>query len=168
MNSSTRRRQRWWWRMTVVWATGMGQPMRVLVVDDEPAIRHAVEPALVDEGFAVATAADGAAALTLLDAFRPDAILLDLRMPIMDGYAFLAAYRTRPGPRAAVIVCSTAANSVGPLAQGAAAYLRKPFDIDDLIGLIERLGSGTASPFDNGSNDAASLRRLRAPYGRDR
>jgi CheY-like chemotaxis protein len=154
--------------VTVVWATGMGDPMRVLVVDDEPAIRHAVEAALADEGFAVATAADGAAALALLDAFRPDAILLDLRMPIMDGYAFLAAYRTRPDPRAAVIVCSTAANSVGPLAQGAAAYLRKPFDIDDLIGLIERFGAKSASAFDNGHTDAPIVRHLRAPYGGDR
>jgi two-component system chemotaxis response regulator CheY len=111
-------------------------PVRVLIVDDEPAIRHAVEAALVDEGFVVATAANGAAALAELDSIRPDAILLDLRMPVMDGYAFLAAYQARPEPRAAVIVCSTASNAAGVMGMGAAGYLRKPFDIDELIEVI--------------------------------
>jgi CheY-like chemotaxis protein len=89
----------------------------------------------------VATAADGAAALSALDAVRPDAILLDLRMPVMDGYAFLTAYRTRPEPRAAVIVCSTSPRSTAVTGQGVAAYLRKPFDIDDLVTLIHRLAA---------------------------
>jgi two-component system, chemotaxis family, chemotaxis protein CheY len=146
----------------------MGDPMRVLVVDDEPAIRHAVEAMLVDEGFAVATAADGAAALALLDTFRPDAILLDLRMPIMDGYAFLTAYRTHPGPRAAVIVCSTAASSAAVLALGATAHLRKPFDIDDLIGLIERLRTKTAPAFESGPTEQSIVRQFRASYRSDR
>src|SRR5262245_47578376 len=109
-----------------------------MIVDDEPAIRHAVEAALVDEGFVVATAPDGAAALAALDTVRPDAIVLDLRMPVMDGYAFLAAYRRRPEPRAAVIVCSTASNSAGVVGMGAAGYLRKPFDIEELIAVIMR------------------------------
>jgi CheY-like chemotaxis protein len=117
-------------------STAVANPVRVMIVDDEPAIRHAVEAALVDEGFVVATAPDGAAALAALDSVRPDAILLDLRMPVMDGYAFLAAYRGRPEPRAAVIVCSTASNPAGVVGMGAAGYLRKPFDIDELIDVI--------------------------------
>jgi two-component system chemotaxis response regulator CheY len=116
----------------------MANPVRVLIVDDEPAIRHAVEAVLVDEGFVVATAPDGAAALAALDTAKPDAILLDLRMPVMDGYAFLASYRTRPEPRAAVIVCSTASNAAGVIGLGAAGYLRKPFDIDELIEMIQK------------------------------
>ena len=119
----------------------MEEPVRVLVVDDEPAIRHAVEAVLVDEGFVVATAPDGAAALTAVETVRPDAILLDLRMPVMDGYAFLAAYRVRPEPRAAVIVCSTSAKLAGTVDLGATAYLRKPFDIDELISVIYRLAA---------------------------
>jgi DNA-binding response OmpR family regulator len=117
----------------------MANPVRVLIVDDEPAIRHAVEAALTDEGFVVATAPDGAAALAALATARPDAILLDLRMPVMDGYAFLTAYLSRPAPRAAVIVCSTASNAAGVVGMGAAGYLRKPFDIDELIALINRV-----------------------------
>lgn len=116
----------------------MANPVRVLIVDDEPAIRHAVEGALVDEGFVVATAPDGAAALAALETTRPDAILLDLRMPVMDGYAFLEAYQARPEPRAAVIICSTASNVAGLMGMGAAAYLRKPFDIDELIDVIQK------------------------------
>lgn len=119
----------------------MGKPVQVLIVDDEPAIRHAVEAALVDEGFVVSTAGDGAAALKVVEHHQPDAIILDLRMPVMDGYAFLAAYRTRPNPKAAVIVCSTAPNAASVLGMGANAYLRKPFDIDDLIALIDRFAS---------------------------
>jgi CheY-like chemotaxis protein len=116
----------------------MANPVRVLIVDDEPAIRHAVEAVLVDEGFVVVTASDGAAALAALDSAKPDAILLDLRMPVMDGYAFLAAYRARPEPRAAVIVCSTASNASGVVGLGASGYLRKPFDIDELIEMINK------------------------------
>jgi two-component system chemotaxis response regulator CheY len=117
----------------------MEEPVRVLVVDDEPAIRHAVEAALVDEGFIVSTAPNGEAALSAVDSVRPDAILLDLRMPVMDGYAFLRAYRSRPEPRAAVIVCSTSARLAATVDLGATAFLRKPFDIDELVGVIHRL-----------------------------
>jgi DNA-binding response OmpR family regulator len=123
----------------------MGKPVRILVVDDEPAIRHAVEAALVDEGFLVGTAADGAAALAEVDAHRPDAILLDLRMPVLDGFGFLAVYRTRTEPRAAVIVCSTASTTSGLAGLGVVAYLRKPFDIDDLIAVIDHHAASAAS-----------------------
>jgi CheY-like chemotaxis protein len=119
-------------------STTVAKLVRVMIVDDEPAIRHAVEAALVDEGFVVATAPNGAAALAALDSVRPDAILLDLRMPVMDGYAFLAAYRGQPEPRAAVIVCSTASTAPGVVGMGAVGYLRKPFDIDELIEVIYR------------------------------
>lgn len=119
-------------------AARMDHAIRVMVVDDEPAIRHAVEAVLVDEGFVVATAPNGAAALNALDRTRPDAILLDLRMPVMDGYEFLAIHAARPAPRAPVIVCSTAPDAARMINNGAAGYLRKPFDIDELIDTIHR------------------------------
>jgi DNA-binding response OmpR family regulator len=112
--------------------------VRVLVVDDEPALRRAIEAVLIEEGFEVSTAADGAVALALLDEFRPDAIILDLRMPVMDGYAFLAAYRARSEPRPPVIVCSTFPPSADLKALGAVDYLRKPFDVNELVLTIRR------------------------------
>jgi len=115
--------------------------VRVMVVDDEPAIRHAVEAVLVEEGFEVATAPNGAVALEVLDVAQPDAILLDLRMPVMDGYQFLAAHRQRPDPKPPVIICSTAPDAARLVDQGAAGYLRKPFDIDELIDTINRFAS---------------------------
>jgi two-component system, chemotaxis family, chemotaxis protein CheY len=120
----------------------MENHVRVMVVDDEPAIRHAVEAVLVEEGFEVDTAPNGAVALEALDSARPDAILLDLRMPVMDGYAFLDAHQRRPAPRAPVIVCSTAPDAARLVNKGAAGYLRKPFDIDELIETINRFAPG--------------------------
>jgi CheY-like chemotaxis protein len=62
----------------------------VLVVDDDPAIRAFVSELLVDEGYEVRAATNGRDALTVLASWRPDVILLDLMMPEMDGWAFLA------------------------------------------------------------------------------
>jgi CheY-like chemotaxis protein len=75
----------------------MGDARRVLVVEDSPALRHLLAMALADEGYAVHTAADGARALELLERLAPCLILLDLRMPVMDGPAFARAYRA-PAP----------------------------------------------------------------------
>jgi len=113
---------------------------RVLVVDDDESIRDFVEMALADDGYEVVTAADGAAALALVGPTRPDVILLDMRMPVMDGWAFAAAYRDLPAPRAAVVVM-TAARDAGERARqiAADAYLAKPFDLDDLLTCVARL-----------------------------
>jgi CheY-like chemotaxis protein len=144
----------------------MRDPVRVLVVDDEPAIRSAVEAALSDEGYLVGTAADGAAALNAADSDHPDAILLDLRMPVMDGYAFMAAYRSRPEPRAAVIVCSTGYHPASVIGLGASAFLRKPFDIDELIDLIDQVAKPKGAGGGFGSGQALESRsgRLHPPY----
>ena len=72
----------------------------ILVVDDDEAILSAVESTLADEGYPVVTAPDGAAALDVVERQQPTAILLDMKMPVMDGWAFARAYRQQPGPRA--------------------------------------------------------------------
>ena len=64
---------------------------RVLVVDDDVVIRETLATALCDEGYSVRCAEDGRVALDTLAAWRPDVIVLDLMMPVMDGHAFLAA-----------------------------------------------------------------------------
>lgn len=116
----------------------MEQTPCVMVVDDEPAIRHAVEAVLVEEGFVVKTAPNGAEALDTLEQTSPMAILLDLRMPVMDGYQFLEAHQALPAPKAPVIVCSTTPDASHLLERGAAGFLRKPFDIDELLDILNR------------------------------
>lgn len=110
---------------------------RVLVVDDEESIRETVRLALALEGYEVLTAADGARALALVRDQPPDVVLLDMRMPVMDGWQFMAAYRQAPEPHARVIVF-TAANDPAARASEvhADAFLAKPFDLDTLLELV--------------------------------
>ena len=109
---------------------------RVLVVDDDPAICEFLEALLTDEGYEVASAAHGAAALALLSHYQPDIILVDMRMPMMDGAEFLDSYYQRPGPHARVVVMS-AAQDIQRIAEHVAAIvIDKPFQITDLLDLL--------------------------------
>jgi CheY-like chemotaxis protein len=117
----------------------MGEPPRDLVIDDDAGIRDLLDLALADAGYAVALAADGAAALAMVDAVAPDVILLDMRMPVLDGWAFAAAYRRRPGRHARIVVMTAARDAPGSAAQIAATgYLAKPFDRADLLTCVAR------------------------------
>ena len=115
---------------------------RLLVVDDDPNIREMVEMILGDEGYEVSTAGDGATALALLDHLQPDLILLDMKMPTMDGWEFSRHYRRRPGPKAPVIVF-TASQDASRRARevGADGYVAKPFSIDELLRTLEAVSS---------------------------
>jgi CheY-like chemotaxis protein len=115
---------------------------RVLVVDDDPSVTALVSAALTEEGYVVETAPDGATALTLLVEQSPDipaVILLDMRMPVMDGATFARQYRDTPGPHAPLI-CFTDARTARDqcAAIGAAGFLGKPFPLRDLRALIGR------------------------------
>lgn len=130
------------------WAAGQpahfpsAQRKRILVVDDEPEISSVVQEILEDEGYDVLTASDGGAALALLDreSRPPDLILLDMRMPGINGWEFAAAYRQRPGPHAP-LVTMTAAHDAQRWAHDidAAGVLGKPFELLDLLEVVERL-----------------------------
>jgi two-component system, chemotaxis family, chemotaxis protein CheY len=115
---------------------------RILVVDDDTGIRSFVEMALDSEGYAVSTATNGAQALAVTDQVHPDLILLDMRMPIMDGWTFARRYREQDGPKAPIVVI-TAATDAGERAAEIQAdgYLGKPFDLDELLGLVSRYTS---------------------------
>ncbi|HEU5317677.1 MAG TPA: response regulator [Chloroflexota bacterium] len=118
----------------------------VLVVDDDAAIRSTVCDILELEDFAVEQAANGEAALQVLSeraargAPPPDAILLDMRMPVMDGWEFSRRYRTLPGPHAPIVVMTAArdANQWGREV-GASATLGKPFGLQDLLDTVTAL-----------------------------
>ena len=113
---------------------------RVLLVDDDDAIREFVTLFLTDEGFDVATAPHGAAALDLVGQIQPDVILLDLSMPVMDGWEFSAAYRRLPGPHVPVVALTAATDAVGAVQEiGAAGTLAKPFALDDLLAIVQNV-----------------------------
>src|SRR5687768_17427882 len=99
----------------------------VLVVEDDDALRSHLVDALKAAGHPVVAAANGAAALEEVHRRRPSVILLDLVMPVMNGPAFLAAYREFPEPRAPVVLCTDLHDPAAQLAHlGASDYLRKP------------------------------------------
>jgi two-component system chemotaxis response regulator CheY len=113
--------------------------LHVLAVDDDPAIREFLEMLLISEGYEVTTAPNGAAAIRLLDLVMPAVILLDMRMPIMDGWQFLELYRRRPGVKAPIVVLTAAQDDARRAAEaGADGYVAKPFAIDAVLHAIER------------------------------
>lgn len=114
------------------------QTCRVLVVDDDETILAAVSGILAQEGFQVDTATNGSEALDAVERTRPNVVLLDMRMPVVDGWAFARIVREREIDLR--IVAMTAAQDARRWATeiGADAYLAKPFDLDDLIAIIER------------------------------
>jgi len=112
---------------------------RVLVVDDEPMVRETLGQVLADEGYVVDLAVDGEAALELVHAARPDAILLDLMMPGMNGRQFLKALRDEPAYAAVPVLLMTAVHGleVNLATLGASEVVEKPFDnIDELLNKI--------------------------------
>jgi two-component system, chemotaxis family, chemotaxis protein CheY len=112
---------------------------RILVVDDDDSIRDMVEMGLSDEGYEVRTASDGATALSVTEKWQADVILLDMKMPIMDGWTFAAAYRHSPKPQARVIVLTAAQNAERWAEEiGADAVLAKPFDLEHLFAVVEQ------------------------------
>ena len=99
--------------------------------------------ALEDEGYRCTTAANGREALRAVAGARPDLILLDLNMPVLDGAGFLRAYQQAPGPRAPIIV-SSAAHKPPADAPGVVAFLPRPFELDDLLSLVARYATPPA------------------------
>ena len=115
------------------------EPSPILIVEDDEVISQTLEFVLVEEGYAVALAANGKEALARVEGQPPRLILLDMKMPIMDGWAFAAAYRERPGPHAPIVVMTAARDSRSRAAEiGADGFIAKPFDLDALLALVRR------------------------------
>ena len=111
----------------------------ILVVDDDPTILATVSEALDFEGFPVMTATNGAEALELVDRNWPSLVLLDMRMPVLDGWGFMRAVRER-GLNLTVVVMTAAADARRWAREiDAQGGLAKPFELDDLLGAVMRL-----------------------------
>lgn len=112
--------------------------VRILVVDDEPDIRATVSAMLEIEGYHIDEAVNGADALRVLEDQTPDLILLDMRMPVLDGWGFATELRRR-GHGTPIIVMTAARDAARWASDIAAnAFVSKPFGYDDLIGAVER------------------------------
>ena len=111
------------------------------MVEDESVVRDAVVRGLGTEGYETRSAGDGAKALAEIDRWRPDAIVLDLLMPFMDGLELCGRLRGR-GDRTPILVLTArdgVADRIAGLDAGADDYLVKPFDLDELLARVRAL-----------------------------
>jgi len=113
---------------------------RILVVDDEPNARSALAEILKAEGYAVETAGDGFKALARVTEFDPDLVLTDLKMPGLDGVELMGKLKEQDAELPVVVMTAFAAveTAVAAMRQGAANYLTKPLNTDELLVVLER------------------------------
>ena len=116
---------------------------RVLVVEDEGDLRQPLAELLAGAGYEVDTAANGLDALRSARSAPPDVIVLDLMMPVMNGWEFLRARGADPRLAAIPVVVTSAALGAAP---DASHFMGKPFDVDVLLRLLGRLVGAGARP----------------------
>jgi DNA-binding response OmpR family regulator len=134
--------------------------IRVLVVDDEPAIRALVTKIVERAGFAVESARDGAEAISKLDEQSYGVIVLDLMMPNIDGYGLIEYIKQRGGQHPAIIVVSAGDSASLRRLDGSMVHsiVRKPFDIDVLGDLIAAAARTMEESHEQQHHDPAVLR----------
>ena len=120
----------------------------ILIVDDDVAIREALSEALTDLGHTPCPVADGSAALAWLTRRRADAVLLDLRMPGLDGMEVLRRIRAQPAPPPVAILTAvpTSTNTIEAMRLGAIDHLAKPIGRDELSAVVARLLAAAGEP----------------------
>ena len=118
----------------------MAETKKILVADDEQQLALAIQIRLQSKGYTVVTASDGRQALELAATERPDLIILDVLMPVMDGYSCLRELNTRFGRGKIPVIILTARDRMKDLfeLEGIEDYVIKPFDHEDLIVRIDR------------------------------
>jgi len=122
----------------------MPEKNRILVVDDEDALRTVLSAELEGEGYKVSSAADGSEAITVLKSQPFDLILLDIKMPNVDGFEVLK-YVKENHPATKVIMLTGFAdlkNAIESKKLGAEDFVSKPYDLVDLLTTVERVLSG--------------------------
>jgi DNA-binding NtrC family response regulator len=117
---------------------------KILVVDDEDALRTVLAAELEGEGYQVTTAADGQEAINILSSVGFDLILLDIKMPNVDGFEVLKLAKERH-PATKIIMLTGFAdlkNAIESKKLGAEDFVSKPYDLVDLLTTVERVLSG--------------------------
>jgi DNA-binding response OmpR family regulator len=113
---------------------------RVLIVEDDADLAWVERFNLESEGYEVAVALEGLAALEALDSFAPEVVVLDLMLPHVDGWAVLAKAQELPIDRRPKVILVSAVAGLGDQVRaeemGVGSFLPKPFDIDDLLRLV--------------------------------
>ena len=119
----------------------MAESKKILVADDEQQLALAVKIRLQSKGYTVVTASDGQQALQLAAQEKPDLIILDVLMPVMDGYSCLREINTRFGRGKIPVIILTARDRMKDLfeLEGIEDYVIKPFDHEDLLVRIDRV-----------------------------
>ena len=116
----------------------MTAPLRMLVVDDDPDLRRSLHQQFTDEDFKVETAEDGEAALQMLSACDYDIVLLDLKMPRMDGATLLGEMKKlRKHPRVVILtIVDDLKRAIECTKLGANDYVTKPYDPEELLHVV--------------------------------
>lgn len=114
---------------------------KILLVEDDTAVLEATSEVLLDEGYDVITAPNGREALARVAGGLPDVVLLDLMMPVMNGWQFVQEFRKIEGTELVPLIILSAGRDVAQSAKtlGARDYLIKPFDIDDLLSKVSQV-----------------------------
>jgi len=107
---------------------------RVLIADDDPFTRDVLSRFLTERGFEIETAADGKLALAAMESFEPDVVLLDIRMPVMDGIECLERIAENHSGCGVLMISGEADGELAAktLTMGAADFIFKPFDLEYL------------------------------------
>jgi DNA-binding response OmpR family regulator len=120
------------------------KPPTVLVADDDEDLCALLRTNLEADGFVVLVAGDGRRALEIIESENPDVVLLDIMMPVLDGYGVLERLSKNPHERTKVILITAKASSRDRLQGwelGADEYVTKPFDLNSLLKRVRRLHS---------------------------
>lgn len=126
----------------------MSEAKKILICDDDPLLVDLLEYRLAGRGYSVTVAEDGGKALRRLQDMRPDAVLLDAMMPVVDGYEVLRKIRENPETAHVPVIMLTARKQeqdiVAALELGANDYLVKPFIPEELVARLARLLEASA------------------------
>lgn len=125
------------WYVHRPWPGPDVKPRRVLIIEDDADLARMMSAAIASEGTEVRAARDGRAGLEIATTWDPEAIILDLGLPVLDGVAFAAEYQ-ETGRRATIVVVSAAPGVSEASAKiGADAWLPKPFELEQLLAVVQ-------------------------------